>query len=104
MAGCTALLSAAVAFPAGIWVSRMFSGDEPSEGVTASRPLGSASTASGKSVGRNPYSPHVMTDPYVIEQQTEVVEAMERSCEQFGENCEEAEQGKRYIEEQAAPN
>ena len=73
--------------------------DEPSGAGPAGAPA--ASLASGRPTGRNPYSSDVVTDPYVLEQQLAIVEAMERSCRQLGENCREARQARRYIDEQA---
>ena len=51
---------------------------------------------------RNPYSPNVLSDPYVIEQQRATVEALRRSCESTGEHCELAAEAGRYVEEQGA--
>lgn len=52
--------------------------------------------------GRNPYSPNVLTDKYVLDQQRATVEALRRSCEQTGEHCDLASQAGRYLDEQSA--
>jgi hypothetical protein len=53
----------------------------------------------GKEQARNPFSPVVLDDPYVVGQHRRAVEAMELSCRRTGELCAEAEQGRRYLRE-----
>jgi hypothetical protein len=48
---------------------------------------------------RNFYSPDLATDPYVIEQQRKVVEALELACRLEGKRCREAGQARRHIGE-----
>ena len=57
----------------------------------------SASTTYQELRTRNVYSPNVATDPYVIEEQRRVVQALRLSCEQFKTHCKEAEQAQRFI-------
>ena len=48
---------------------------------------------------RNPYSPIIFEDPYVLRRHREVVEALEAECRSFGSHCAEAEQARRWIDE-----
>ncbi len=86
--GCAALVGAAVAFPVGVMVGGRGVEEAPA-GAKARR------TAEG----RNFYSPSFRSDPYVLEQQRRVVEALELGCRQFGERCREAAAARRRIEE-----
>ena len=93
-AGCTALLAALVAFPLGM----MFAADDRArEGSAQST---AAKAPAGRQTGRDFYSPNIAGDPYVLEQQLKVVEALERSCAQLAKYCEEARQARQRIEEQ----
>ena len=92
--GCAALIGAAIAFPLGM----IAGGDGPSphhaDGAGPPRsPRGQAPPA------RNVYSPRVASDPFVIEQQTKVVEALELSCRRYKLHCMEAAQARLRIEE-----
>ena len=95
--GCAAALGAIVAFPAGV----LFSGREA---VRSEAP--GAETASGRpmrgTAARKPYSPYVLSDPYVLQQHREIVEALEMACRDSGENCAEAERARRYLAEREA--
>jgi hypothetical protein len=51
---------------------------------------------------RNFYSPNVLSDPYVLQQHREIVEALEISCRKTGEHCAEAKQARRYLDEREA--
>lgn len=95
--GCAALLAAGIAFPLGLAVG----GGEPSRrsAPAAGRPLPAPGRAPA---ARNPYSPRIADDPYVLERQGEVVRALEASCRQSGRLCPEAEQARRRIEEAQA--
>jgi hypothetical protein len=55
-----------------------------------------------KTAARKPYSPDVLSDPYVLQQHREIVEALEISCRKTGENCVEAKQARRYLVEREA--
>jgi hypothetical protein len=96
--GCAALLGAAIAFPAGIMVGG--GREAPSRNAAESRhpvlPGRAAPTA------RNPFSPNVLGDAYVIEEQRKVLRALESSCRQSKRLCTEAEQARRRIEEAEA--
>ena len=94
--GCAAAVGAAVAFPAGLMLGGR---DAPREReVIVTRPNAPAA----KTIeGRNFYSPNVSTDPYVLDQQRRVVEALELECRHFGKHCAEAGQARKRIEENA---
>jgi hypothetical protein len=99
-AGCAALAAAAIAFPAGLYVggNRAPAGHAREPSRPAPSPSGPARTS------RNVYSPRVSDDPYVIEEQRKVLQALELSCRQMNRHCAEAEQARRRIEEaQAGP-
>src|SRR5687768_6783059 len=94
--GCAAVLGAIIAFPAGVLLSGRGSvQQDPTESKAAG---GTASEAGA----RKPYSPNVLSDPYVLQQHREIVEALEISCRQMGEGCVEAEQARRYLRERNA--
>ena len=71
-----ALAGAAVAFPAGLYFGR---------------PIAPAETAWPRAAGsvslRNRYSPAMLADPYFLDQQRRVVEALELSCRRSGAHC-----------------
>ena len=98
LVGCTALLTAAVALPAGIWIARATMSVPANAPDAVSRP---ASRPTG-AAGRNPYSAEILNDPYVIDRQLAVVEAMERDCARFGNGCAEARAARAYIDRRAA--
>jgi hypothetical protein len=95
--GCAALIGAAIAFPAGMMLGGGGGGereaDRRGEEVTPAR---------AKQSMRDFYSPNILDDPYVIEQQLRVVEALELSCRHSGERCREARQARRRVEENGA--
>jgi hypothetical protein len=94
--GCAAAVGAAVAFPAGLMLAGR---DAPrhQEGKAA-RPN---APATKKADARDFYSPNISTDPYVLDQQRRVVEALELECRHFKKHCAEAGQARRRIEESA---
>lgn len=87
--GCAALIGAAAAFPAGV----MFASREPAPSTASKR-------AAAPAERRDFYSPKVTTDPYVMDQQRKLVEALEMQCRQSGANCAEAKQARRWIDKQ----
>lgn len=87
--GCALLIGAAVAFPLGVIVGAGERGDPP---AAFARPARSASQ------GRRVYSPDVLRDPYVLDQQRKVVEALERQCRHFNERCEEAANARQSLD------
>lgn len=92
--GCAALVGASVAFPLGLMVGA----DEPPH--AAVKGASGQNPSSGRArAGRNPYSPKVTSDPYVIEQQRRVLQALEASCRGFKTHCAEARQARLRIEE-----
>lgn len=96
--GCAALLGASIAFPVGLIVG---GGETP--GRNASEPSRRPdSSGSEPRTARNPFSPRVSGDPYVIEQQRRVLRALEAGCSQLKQNCAQAEQARRRIEEAEA--
>ena len=95
--GCAALLAALVAFPAGLYVGAGTPSREAGE-----RPSRPAPAPGRTPTSRNVYSPHIATDPYVIEQQRKVLRALELSCSRSNRHCPEAEQARKRIEEAEA--
>jgi hypothetical protein len=92
--GCAALVGASVAFPLGLVVG---AGDPPQAAVKGES---RQNPPSGQvRAGRDPYSPKVTSDPYVIEQQRRVLQALEVSCRGFKTHCAEARQARLRIEE-----
>ena len=98
MLGCAALLGAAIAFPAGMMLGGRGAGPEGA----AERGGGDAPRTEPKRTVRDFYSPSILDDPYVIEQQLRVVEALELSCRQYGERCAEARKARDRVEENRA--
>ena len=95
--GCAALMGASIAFPLGLLVS----GEGPSRPGT--RDSAGDGPAGGKTAAsRNPYSPRVLDDPAVIDQQRRVAEALATSCDRYKLHCAEAEQARLRIEEAEA--
>lgn len=93
--GCFMLLTAAVAFPAGLWMAGSTGPDNTS---TSQVP---APRRSGSPV-RNPYAATIRDDPFVLDRQRELVEALERACLQTGAQCPEARGARRYLDRHAA--
>ncbi len=95
LAACAGLLGAIFAFPAGI----MFAGDPNEQTVPtpAQRPA-----AAPHAPARDFYSPDILSDPYVLEQQLRTVEALELSCRRFNERCPEARQARQRVDQQRA--
>jgi len=91
--GCAAAIGAAVALPAGIFAGRAGLGAQSDE----RRPPANAGPRT-----RDINSPGFRNDPYVIDQQRRVVEALETSCRESKQHCAEAEQARLRIEEAAA--
>jgi hypothetical protein len=96
MIGCAAAIGAVLAFPAGLMLagrnaplSRDGSGARPDASVGK------------KADARDFYSPKVTSDPYVLDQQRRVVEALELECRHYGKHCAEAGQARGRIEENA---
>lgn len=96
LAGCAVLLGAVFAFPAGM----MFAGDR----LQNDRPTASAAKGASapRRAARDFYSPDILNDPYVVEQQIRVVEALELSCRQLNELCREAKQARQRMEQQTS--
>ena len=101
LVGCTALLTAAVALPAGVWIARATMSVPTSEPAATSEPT-SRTARPTQTATRNPYSAEILNDSYVIDWQLAVVEAMERDCARFGNGCAEAKAARAYIERRAA--
>lgn len=95
--GCAAALGAMVAFPAGMLLSgrERVQSEEPRSKAAAAPPA-------GKAKARDPYSPKVLSDPYVLQQHREIVEMLEASCRESGQVCAEARMARRYLDEREA--
>ena len=95
--GCAAALGAVVAFPIGLVVGgKGPAREDAATGAPAARARDAAPTS------RNLWSPRIVSDPYVIEQQRRVLRALETSCRRSGEHCAEAGQARRRIAEAEA--
>ena len=94
MIGFAAAIGAAGAFPAGL----MLAGRDapPARDGSAARPN---APVPKKAEARDFYSPKVVSDPYVLDQQRRVVEALELECRHYGKHCAEARQARRRVEE-----
>jgi len=83
-----------IALPAGIVAGRYLSvSDEPNRANAAAYDTGRRT--------RDMYAPGFRNDPYVIDQQRRVVEALEQDCRRSNQHC-EAEQARRRVEEAVA--
>ena len=96
--GCAAVVGASLAFPAGLIIGGK--GDLRSDQTNGAR-RHAPSSAQGPAA-RDVYSPRVIGDPYVIEQQRRVLKALEASCRGYNRHCVEAEQARLRIEEAEA--
>jgi hypothetical protein len=92
--GCAALVGAAAAFPLGM----MFANREAPRQMPGPAALGNAPAA--RPIARNLYSPVVGKDPYVLDQQRKVVEALEAQCRETGAHCGEAKAARQWLNEQ----
>lgn len=97
MIGCAAAAGALLAFPAGLMLAWR---DQPAQQHDAA--AGRDARIARKAVARDVYSPKVTSDPYVLDQQLRVVEALELECGHYGKHCAEAAQARRRVEESAA--
>ncbi len=95
--GCAAVLGAAIALPAGIII-----GNHRAERQVA-KTGGNRGVANHPAApSRNVYSPEFRSDPYIIDQQRRVAEALETSCRQTNMHCKDAEQARQRISEAEA--
>jgi hypothetical protein len=87
--GCAFVVGLAAAFLAGVMVA--------SAAVTEreTRPR----VNRGNAALLNLFSPDPMSDPYFIEQERKNVEALERTCRQTGQYCNEAAQMRQWLAE-----
>src|SRR5688572_9353653 len=97
MIGLAAAIGAVVAFPAGLMLAGR-DAPPPRQNGSGARP---DAPAAKKAEARDFYSPKVVSDPYVLDQQRRVVEALELECRHYGKHCAEAGQARRRIEENA---
>lgn len=96
--GLAALLTAAIAFSAGIWVAGSHGPDtSPPPTAAVARP-----SPSQRPLVRNPYSTTIRRDPYVLDRQRLIVEAMETRCRTLNQGCAEATAARRYLDRQMA--
>lgn len=99
--GCAIFATAAVMFPAGLWVADALRSDAVGE-RTARTPEGPHTPPRRGTTVRNPYSAIIRTDPHVLDAQTSVVEAMERACMRERAQCPEAAAARRYLDDRLA--
>ncbi len=93
LAGCACLFGAILAFPAGI----IFAGDP--NGRTGASPA-QKPAAAPRGGARDFYSPDILNDAYVLDQQLRAVEALELSCREFNQRCPEAKQARQRLNQQ----
>ena len=86
--GCAFLVGVALAFPAAL----MFARRSPPDSDRVTPPAGRHARL------LNPYSPNIMSDPYVLEQQRKGLEALDRSCREAGTYCREAAQLRQLLQ------
>jgi hypothetical protein len=94
---CAAVLGAMLAFPAGMLLAgrERVQSEEPDAKAAAAPPR-------LKAEARKHYSPEFLSDPYVLQKHQEIVEALETSCRQSGQNCTEARSARRGLVEREA--
>ena len=92
--GCALLVGAALAFPAGLLVAGW--ADGPEDRPPARR--------SGPAQVRAVYSPALRNDPWFVDRQRAGIEALELHCRQTGQNCREAREARRWLDEQGHCN
>ena len=78
------------------------SGPAGREAAAAAQPSAASAAPRQARSARAIFSPRVLDDPYVIEQQKRVVETLEDACRRTREYCAEAEQARRRVEEAEA--
>jgi hypothetical protein len=92
--GCAALIGAVAAFPLGM----MFANRD-----AAHQKAGTAARSNAPAVkanARNVYSPIVVKDPYVLDQQRNIVDALEAQCRDTSDHCGEARAARHWLNEQ----
>jgi hypothetical protein len=87
--GCAFVIGLVGAFVAGVVVA--------SAAVTESETRSRVNR--GNAALLNPFSPNPMSDPYFIEQERKNVEALERTCRETGQYCNEAAQMRQWLVE-----
>ena len=90
-------LSCGIAIGAALALGIIMAGGEPVRDTAAPRSE-TYRQSSEAPTGRDIYSPNVSNDPYVIDQQRKVIEALELQCRHFGEQCDEARKARRWLE------
>ena len=95
--GCAGLLGALIAFPVGLII-----GSTKPENIAAKSTRPEIARINRRPPARDPYSPDIGNDLYVIDQHKRVAEALETSCRHFKSHCVEAEQARLRIKETAA--
>ena len=91
--GCLVVLGGLVLFSAGILLGRQ-------QATTAQPEKRAPVTARAltKPRVRNVFSPSVIADPYVLDEQRKVVEALESDCEHQRLNCDTAKNARAYLD------
>ncbi|MEO6388211.1 MAG: hypothetical protein ABIT16_04495 [Croceibacterium sp.] len=83
------LLGAAVALPVGMMLADQ-----------RTAPAGSPHALPAPTDHRAVFSPKVLSDPYFLDQQRKGIEALEQNCRRTGAMCDEARQGRAWLERQ----
>lgn len=94
--GCAIALTAAVALPVGFWLAGTMP-PAPAERRAESRSSHSRPSLPRMPVARDVFSTNIRNDPYVLDRQTALVEAMEGDCRRTGTGCPEAQAARAYI-------
>ncbi len=92
--GCAALIGAAVAFPCGMLFANRHEAHQQVNEVARSK------APAVKPFARDVYSPVILKDPDLHDQQRIVVETLEAQCRHAGERCVEAKAARRWWDEQ----
>jgi len=89
-------LGGGIAIGAAMAVAIMVAGRQPASGEDGG--VRSANPSSSRTpTSRAIYSPDISGDPYVIDQQRKVVEALELQCRHFGDHCDEARKAREWM-------
>lgn len=90
---CLIVFGGLILFWAGILLGRQQAGTRPPQ--TQSRATGRASP---EPRFRNVFSPSVIADPHVLDEQRKLVEALESACAHQRQNCATARNARAYLD------
>ena len=90
---CLAVLGGVVLFCAGILLGR-----QQADPQRPRNQSGTTARASLEHPFRNVFSPSVLADPHVLDEQRKVVEALESACAHQRQNCATARNARAYLD------